>query len=292
MSALLAFISARGKMRGFKGKMVKESNPSVRLVVFDWAGTVVDFGCQGPAKAFVDGFAQVGVPVTMEEARGPMGLAKKEHIRQMLSMHSISSRWNEMKGRGWTESDVDEIYRWVTPMQIEAAGRLGRPIDGVLECVEYLRRRGVKIAGTTGYFQEAADAARAEAASFGYRPDVSVCADEVPAGRPAPWMLFRVMEKTGCYPATRVIKIGDTKADIEEGLNAGAFSVGIIDSSNAMGLSTESFQSLEPEVLEEKRNHIQNDFLRSGAHATIRNLAELPGLLEHDYPRWLESMTR
>ncbi|XZE42781.1 phosphonoacetaldehyde hydrolase [Pirellulaceae bacterium SH467] len=279
-------------MRGFKSDMVMESNPGVRLVVFDWAGTVVDFGCQGPAKAFVDGFAQVGVPVTMAEARGPMGLAKKEHIRQMLCMHSVSTRWNETKGRSWTESDVEDIYRWVTPMQVEAAGRLGRPIDGVVECVEMLRSRGVRIGGTTGYFREAADAAREEAARHGYRPDVSVCADEVPAGRPAPWMLFRVMELTGCYPANRVIKIGDTKADIEEGVNAGAFSVGVIDSSNAMGLSTEDFQNLDSHLLEEKRNHIQNDFLRAGAHATICNLSELHDLLDNVYPRWLESVSR
>lgn len=269
-----------------------ESKAGVQLVVFDWAGTVVDFGCHGPAKAFVDGFAKVGVPVSIEEARVPMGLAKKEHIRQMLRMPAISVRWVEQKGLDWTEADVDEIYRWVTPMQIEAAGRLGRPIDGVIDCVTMLRKRGIKIAGTTGYFQEAADAARAEAARFGYCPDVSVCADEVPAGRPAPWMLFRAMEKTGCYPATRVIKIGDTKADIDEGINAGAFSVGVIDSSNAMGMTRESFLDMDAGALEQKRNHIQNDFLRAGAHATIHNLEELPGLLENDYPRWLENVTR
>jgi phosphonoacetaldehyde hydrolase len=50
---------------------------AIRLVVFDWAGTVIDFGCCAPVAAFRDAFAKLGVPVSVAEARAPMGLHKK-----------------------------------------------------------------------------------------------------------------------------------------------------------------------------------------------------------------------
>ena len=45
----------------------------IEAVIFDWAGTTVDYGCFAPVKAFMEAFAHYGVPVTMEETRKPMG---------------------------------------------------------------------------------------------------------------------------------------------------------------------------------------------------------------------------
>ena len=60
------------------------ANPTqIKLVILDWAGTVLDFGCRAPAGAFVAAFAEVGVTVSVAEARRPMGLHKKDHIREM-----------------------------------------------------------------------------------------------------------------------------------------------------------------------------------------------------------------
>ncbi len=127
----------------------------VKLVVFDWAGTTVDFGCLAPVGAFVAAFAERGVDVPVSEARGPMGLHKKDHIRAMLA-GPTGHRWRTAVGRDWAEADVEDLYRVVTPMQVTAArGRSGL-CPGVLECVTDLRARGVKIAATTGYFREAA----------------------------------------------------------------------------------------------------------------------------------------
>ncbi len=55
-------------------------------VILDWAGTAVDFGCFAPVHVFIDIFQKVGIDVTMEEARAPMGMLKIDHIRAMLSM--------------------------------------------------------------------------------------------------------------------------------------------------------------------------------------------------------------
>ena len=72
---------------------------TIRLVVFDLAGTTIDFGCQAPTGAFVAAFAEFGVAVTPDGARGPMGLHKKDHIRAMLQSRAVGQKWREATGR-------------------------------------------------------------------------------------------------------------------------------------------------------------------------------------------------
>jgi phosphonoacetaldehyde hydrolase len=267
--------------------MTMERVTTIRLAVFDWAGTAVDFGSCAPANAFIEAFRDAGVPVSAIEARAPMGLAKKEHLRTMLAESALAARWQKAKGSHATEADVERLYQAVTPRQIEAAGRLGAPVPGLLDCVAELRRAGLKITGTTGYFRAAAEAAAATAARWGYVPDATICADEVPSGRPAPWMLFRVMEATGCYPGWSVVKIGDTPVDMGEGRNAGAWCVGVLDSSNGIGLTESEFAELSLAEKVARRGAVSRRLMEAGAHCTVNSLSELPALVA-DLNRRLE----
>jgi phosphonoacetaldehyde hydrolase len=255
-------------------------DPAIRLVVLDWAGTTIDFGCLAPAGAFVAAFATRGVAVTLAEARGPMGLHKKDHLRAMLREPAVAAKWKAAVGRDWTEADVEELYRDVTPRQVEAAARHSTLVAGVVEVVAVLRSRGVKVAATTGYFREADAVVREAARRQGYVPDFAIGADEVPAGRPAPWMIFRCMEALGVYPPAAVVKVGDTVVDIEDGRNAGCWSVGVVDSGNEMGLSEAEFRQLPAAELDRRREAIRRRFRASGAHAVLTEIRQLPALLD------------
>ncbi len=260
-------------------KRQPSSSPEVRLVVLDWAGTAVDFGCRGPARAFIEVFAAFGVAVSEAEARAAMGLAKKEHLRALLRLPGVAGRWRSAHGRAATEADVEEMYQAVTPRQVENAAVFGAVVPGLVECVAELRRRGIRVGATTGYFREAAEAAARVAARQGYEPECSICADEVPAGRPAPWMLFRVMERLNVYPPAVVVKVGDTPADVAEGRNAGCWSVGVVDSSNGVGLSLEELRALGEAEREARRAAVRRELLGAGAHLVVATVAELPGAL-------------
>jgi phosphonoacetaldehyde hydrolase len=253
--------------------------PEIKLVVFDWAGTTIDFGCIAPAGAFVAAFAEVGVAVSVAEARGPMGLHKKDHLRAMLRVPEIGGRWKEAHGREWAEADVDALYRRVTPMQVAAAKKHSALIPGVVQCVADLRKRGVKIAASTGYFREAAGVVYAAAREQGYEPDFTICADEVPAGRPAPWMIFRAMEATGVYPPAAVVKVGDTPIDIEDARNAGVWGVGVIDSSNEMGLTQAELAALSEAEREERRERVLERYEAARVDAAVRTIDQLPSLV-------------
>lgn len=251
----------------------------IKLVVFDWAGTTIDYGCLAPTGAFVAAFAEAGLTVSPAEARGPMGLHKKDHIRALLRVPEIGERWKAAHARDWTEADVDALYQRVTPMQVAAAKRHPALIPGVVPCVNELRRRGIKVAATTGYFREAAEVVYAAAREQGYVPDFAICADEVPAGRPAPWMIFRAMEAVGVYPPAAVVKVGDTPVDIADGRNAGVWSVGVIDSSSEMGLSEAELATLSEADREQRRERVLERYEEARCDAAVRSLDQLPSLI-------------
>jgi phosphonoacetaldehyde hydrolase len=255
--------------------------PSVRLVVFDWAGTTVDHGCIGPVAPFVNVFARHGVTVSPAEARGPMGLHKKDHLLALLRTPVIADRWRRTHGRDWAEADLDRLYVEFMPLQMEVIGDHARLVPGLLDCVAELRRREIRIGATTGYFREAAERVYRAAKEQGYVPDAAACAGDVSIGRPAPWMVFRVMETLGVYPPAAVVKVGDTVPDIHEGLNAGAWSVGVTSTSSEVGLSEEELAALGAAERMARLTQAQNKLLDAGAHAVLESLAELPGLLDN-----------
>ena len=79
-----------------------------QLVIFDWAGTTVDYGCFAPVNAFALAFQKFGVTPTVEEIRAPMGMLKRDHIRTMLRMERIARAWKKftasLKTRSWRAS--------------------------------------------------------------------------------------------------------------------------------------------------------------------------------------------
>ncbi len=252
----------------------------IKLVVLDWAGTAIDFGCFAPVASFARALERHGVRATDEQVRRPMGLAKLDHLRALLTIPDLAEQWQTAQGRPWTEPDVERIYHQdYIPLQLDAVAGHDRLVPGLLPVVEALRSAGRKIATTTGYFREAATRVFASATAQGYVRDLDVLPDEVSAGRPAPWMIFRAMQTLDVFPPTAVVKVGDTLADIAEGRNAGAWSIGVIASSSEVGLSEAGWNALGESERRKTADELHARFVRAGAHASIETLAELPGLI-------------
>lgn len=248
-------------------------------MVCDWAGTTVDHGSRAPVLAFIRLFAARGVSVTPDEVRAPMGLHKKEHIRALLVLPAVTARWRARHGRDPVATDVDDLYHAFMPLQLEVLDDCSRLVPEVLDCVAELRRSGVRIGATTGYFREAAARVERAARAQGYWPDCSVCADDVPAGRPAPWMIFRIMEALVVYPPATVVKVGDTVPDIGEGRAAGAWSVGVLRSGSEVGCTEAEWDALPSDERSRRLAAGREKLLAAGAHAVGETLAELPALV-------------
>jgi phosphonoacetaldehyde hydrolase len=211
----------------------------------------------------------------MEQARRPMGLHKRDHIKAISQIEQVAEAWKKVHGRPATEQDVDAMFADFQPLQLACLADYADLIPGTLETVAALRERGIAIGSTTGYFTEAMELIKKEAARRGYVPDSSVCATQVPTGRPHPWMVLQNMFNTGIYPSEAVVKVGDTKPDIGEGLNAGVWTVGLAKTGNEMGLNREEIEALDAETRGRKLAQAREGLARSGAHYVVDTIADL-----------------
>ena len=126
----------------------------VKLVILDWAGTTMDYGCYAPAVVFVEVYKRKGVEISMEEAREPMGAHKLVHIRKISQIPAVARRWQGVHGRPCTEDDVQAMFEEFVPLQLDCLAEYADLIPGTLDVVAELRRRGIKIGSTTGYTGE------------------------------------------------------------------------------------------------------------------------------------------
>ena len=251
----------------------------VRAVVLDWAGTAVDYGSVGPLAVFVEVFESRGVPVTIDEARRFMGLMKKEHIRSMCRLGSVAGRWEKAHGRLPDESDVDDLYQAMEQAMVAVIARHSDPVPGLLETVAALRAMGIKIGSCTGYTGSMMAVLTRAAAEKGYAPDAVVCSTDVPAARPYPYMCYENAVRLQVYPMEAMVKIGDTVSDIQEGLNAGMWTIGLTQSGNELGLTRAEVQALDPAELEAGIGEIEHRFRQAGAHFTARGIWEILPLI-------------
>jgi len=252
----------------------------LQAVIFDWAGTTVDYGCFAPTGVFREVFRQRGIEITEQEARAFMGMYKRDHIKAISALPRVTEEWNRIHGKNCTDDDIEDMFRVFVPLQISVIDRYSKIVPELPRALEVIRSKGLKIGSTTGYTTEMMDILSASAAKQGYVPDAVVCATDVREGRPAPWMAFRAAEMLGVYPMEVILKIGDTVADIHEGINAGMWSVGVIMSGNEMALTTDELAALEPSELEERRQVVKNTFINAGADYIIDTLDDIGELID------------
>ena len=172
----------------------------LKAVVLDWAGTTVDYGCMAPVATFMQAFAETGVPITVAEARAPMGDAQ---VAAHSDHYADGGGGGKMAGGPWEppgDGDVDTLYQRFLPLQVQTVAQHSDVIPGVVDTVAALRERGMAIASTTGYPREVMDVVVRVAKEQGYEADVTICAGDTPAGRPGPFMALQALIRMSISP--------------------------------------------------------------------------------------------
>jgi phosphonatase-like hydrolase len=185
----------------------------IQLVVFDLAGTTIDD--RGMVlECFVETVRAFDLSSTPEELNDLMGLNKRE----VLGM---------LAGRRYTPGSPEAellahkaLAQFIERMS-KAYDRHLAPIPGAEETFAFLRARDIKIATDTGFDTTISSLIMQRLKWPGRLIDMAITSSEVPRGRPAPYMIFQVMEQLGILDVHKVMKVGDSPADLEEGFNAG-----------------------------------------------------------------------
>lgn len=254
------------------------------LVIFDWAGTMVDFGCMAPVTALIEAFDAEGVSIAAAAARQDMGKAKRDHVESLFRQPAVASAWLARHGRAADEQDMERIMMRLGPLMRDHAAHAAILIPGARESFDQVRAAGLKVASSTGYTREMMQPVLARAAEQGYRPEHVVCSGETPAGRPSPLMIYKACAELGVWPLSRVVKVDDAEVGIAEGKSAGAFTVGIA-SGNLLGLRLEEFRALPSAERSGRLAKTRKILTDAGADLVIDTIAtlvpELEGALLH-----------
>ncbi|MHC5249543.1 phosphonoacetaldehyde hydrolase [Enterococcus sp. LJL90] len=250
-------------------------------IIFDWAGTTVDDGCMAPVAAFREAFQAFDIQLTDAEIREPMGLLKKDHIRYLLQLPQVARSWQQNHSELSEEMAVEKIYQIFSERLFRDLANYAVPKAGVIEVVQELRELGVQIGSTTGYTREMMEVVAPAAKKLGFAPDVLVNPDEVnDFGRPYPYMIFENMEKMQLKSVADILKVGDTIADIQEGINAGVQTVGIIEGSSLSGLSVSEYNSLTKEQQLAVASATREKYVAAGADFVLENITELIAIVK------------
>ena len=253
----------------------------VQAVILDWSGTLADAYVIAPARVFVEVFENQGVPISMEEARGPMGLRKDLHIKALTEDPVIRERWKAAKGAYPTQADVDAMFADFVPAQLDCLRKYTTLLPGIKEVMNDLQAQGIKLGASTGFTRAMVDILNADAIEQGLRLDATVAGDEVIHGaRPAPHMVYKNLDLLDISEIRSVVKCDDTVSGVGEALNAGCWGVGLVRYSNYMNINTlDEEATLSAEEISRRMAHTRKLLEQSGAHYVIDSLVELPEVI-------------
>ncbi|MFQ5806457.1 MAG: phosphonoacetaldehyde hydrolase [Phycisphaerae bacterium] len=268
----------------FQGDYVycRQYRGKVRALILDWSGTTADAYVIAPAVVFVKVFKKQGVEITMEEARGPMGLRKDLHIKALTEVPEIRARWRSAHGRYPDQSDVDRMFEDFVPMQLECLRKYTKLIPGVAEVTQRLQAQGLKIGSSTGFVRSMVDILEEDAKKQGYVLDASVAGDEVEHGaRPKPFMVYRNLDLMDAHPIQSVVKVDDTISGVGEALEAGCWGVGVTRYSNYMNInSLEEAERMPDEEIQRRLAKTREILRKAGAHYVIDSVADIEPVIE------------
>lgn len=252
----------------------------LEAVVFDWAGTLIDFGSKAPMGAFVESFLEFGVHISVADARGPMGMAKLDHIMAIGQEPHIAAQWTAAQGGAFDEAAAERIYAVFVPKNAEIIADYADLIPGAIPTIQAIRAQGLKIGTTTGYTRDLMDRVLPLVKAQGFEPDSLICAMETYAGRPSPAMMYQTFLNLQITASAHAVKVDDTEVGILEGLSAGAWTVGIAGTGNVMGLSEAELNALTPEERDDRLDEAREIVAAWGCDYVIDSVAELMPVLE------------
>lgn len=251
----------------------------LKAAILDWSGTTADKYTIAPVVGFVQVFKKMGVPITMEEARAPMGLRKDLHIRAIAEMPAVQARWREKHGRAPIDAEIKEMYDSFVPLTLAILPKYAGLVDGCKDAIDRLRGDfSMKIGCTTGFTHDMCAIMLREAKKQGYVPDAAIAGDDVENGvRPKPFMLYRNMEIMDVSPIQAIVKVDDTTSGIYEAQEAGCWGVGVARWSNYMDIDTlEQEAEISDEDFEIRLQRSRKILQDAGAHYVVDSITDLP----------------
>lgn len=252
----------------------------VKFVLFDLAGTLVDYGCRAPVKAMLNTLNKTyGLSITEYDIRKDMGLDKRTHVSNILAMPHIAKQWSHAHNKPLTVAGFEVLLDDINSNLYKTTLEYSKLIPGSAELTQYLRANNIKVGITTGYSHGILEHIMPVLVNQGLYVDTYVASDQVRVSRPSPWMAHMAMKQMGIdiYYGERPVglKVGDTVADIKEGRNAGCYTCNVILSSSDMGLEQHQLKRVPKEFRNYKMFELRTKWQTNYCDYYVNDISEL-----------------
>ena len=210
--------------------MADEGN--LKLVMFDLAGTTVDDSIEGVPLVTVamrDAFENHGYKIDPETVNKYRGLEKKDAIRSILN--------NELSLSATI--DVEVVFKDFKNVLQKHLSSIKNEITGTSDVFVKLKTSRVKIAVGSGFPHSVVESI-VSTLQWENLVDYLCSAEKAGHGRPHPAMIHTAMKFFDITDPRTVVKVGDTKADVEEGKNAGCWTVAVLTGTQSLECIKES----------------------------------------------------
>jgi len=265
----------------------------VKGCIFDLGGTIVDRYSFTPLLCLQRAFKGQRINIPLSMIRKDMGLSKEDHIHKLLEEKEVQKQWINKYRQRPTKADRLSLFSDFQFMQERETKLNMKVLPHTAKCISRLKKDNIVTGVTTGFDSEQMDRIKWLLESENIFLDSyvsSTCLDK-PA-RPEPHMIFENMKRLNLDDPRRIIKIDDTVSGIQEGLNAGCWTVAvcrwssnmnvdsvkdmdILDNFNADNNYTENYYQLR-----ERINKCRQIMASSGAHYVINTLYELQNVID------------
>jgi phosphonatase-like hydrolase len=201
----------------------------IKLVIFDMGGTTFEDAGQVP-ESFTSVLHAHGIEVTQSAVSAVRGASKREAIRSLAARQFPG---DETHLAALTEQIYIDFREHLAERFTNGGVHL---LPGAAETIAWLRRQGIRVALNTGFDRMITCLILRAVGWEEGTVDAVVCGEDVPLGRPAPFLIFRAMQETGTTSVHQVAVVGDTQLDLQAGWNAGVcWNIGVCSGAHTRG---------------------------------------------------------
>jgi len=264
-----------GKDKKYRGK--------VKGVIFDLSGTIIDHGCFGHINPFIETFKSRHIIITENDIRKDTGLSLTHHITALCKTKKVKKPWLEKYGKQITIDDINEIKSEIEEKMIANIDQHHNVINKVVKTLKVIRDLGIKVVLTTEYNLNIADLLFYKIKKAGGKADAFISLSDIPnidEARPYPWMCYRALLELKEYPLCSFVKVGDTFYDIQEGINAGMWTVGVAKTGNLLGMTEKTLKEKGQKKIEKRVNKIYHIMKTAGANYVVDSVHDIVWVID------------
>ncbi|MFB5678226.1 HAD hydrolase-like protein [Paenibacillus terreus] len=245
----------------------------IQAVIFNLESALLDPGGRRLSQGIKDLFRWMGVDVSQQNIKRGLGLTIREHIAGTLRLSEVRASWMDRFGTEPGRADVDHIYAELVPV-LRSLLQSSTPCSGLDKALQEIRDRRIQSGATSAFTSDLLGSVPRRSLEDNVL-DCTVTPSEVSSGRPFPWMVYENAHRMQVYPLSDMVKVGDTLADMQEGRNAGVWTIGVLDG------FMDRMEGIGPgeAAYEVQRKEAAYLLKRAGAHLVMDSLADLPRML-------------